>query len=26
VRLQGGAAGDPVNALRALTAKIKEML
>jgi glucose-6-phosphate isomerase len=26
VRLQGGAGGDPVNALRALTAKIKEML
>jgi glucose-6-phosphate isomerase len=26
VRLQGGAGGGPVNALRALTAKIKEML
>ncbi len=26
VRLQGGAGGDPVDALRALTAKIKEML
>jgi len=26
VRLQGGAGGDPANALRALTAKIKEML